>query len=865
MVEKKKLLPWVVLKFGGTSVLDLSCWQRITKVVRARLNEGLRPFLVFSAPRGVSDALAELTHPTQAPTSDTLNYIQTVYQDLAASLGVVFDDQLKAFINDIRLTKAMLDKQPHARHQAQLMFFGEWILTHLAHRFFDACGLRANFIDARNVLRSKKQVQYQLQHYMNAHCDCEFDLAFSNTISDFNMVLTQGFIASNHLGETVVLGRGGSDTSAAYFGRKLGASGVEIWTDVAGVYTANPKIIPEARLLPTLDYEEAQEIALMGGKVLHPRALSPLALAKIPMHVRSSYDLTLHGTVIAPHTEYRDTQIKSIISKKGVMLIQMTGLAMWRQAGFLAEVFHAFKQHGVSVDLISTSEMNVTVTLDVTRNELRPSVIDALLADLNQFCSARLLGPCGSISLIGRRMRSMLYKLSGCLSLLSEQKVYLISQASNDLNFSFVVEEKVVDRLVQKLHHILLEDSSATEHVNAVSHHVKQTVFYAKDDWWVDCHDILLDSLNDRLPAYVYHGPTLRQKANNVLSVSAIDQSFYAVKANANKHILRLFEQMGLGFECVSIHEVQYLFELMPEIDPQRIIFTPNFIGQAEYQQAIDLGVWIILDSLYPLAHWPELFQGQSVLLRVDPGVGHGHHRYVTTGGQEAKFGIPREDLLAFLPILQSMDVTVIGLHVHTGSGVLDVHHWQDNAAYLLQLLPYFPDVTIVNLGGGLGVAQKPGEPQLNLSVINEGLLPLKQANPNLIFWWEPGRYLVAESGILLSRVTQVKQKAQRFFVGMDTGMNSLIRPALYGAYHHIINLSRLHEPCVMRANLVGPICESSDCFGYERLIPETKAGDVMLVSHVGAYGYSMSSHYNLRQPAVEYFFDGQMVLGLND
>lgn len=865
MTEESAALSWVVLKFGGTSVLDLSCWQRITRVIEARQRNQHRPFLVFSAPRGVSDALAKLTRPSQGSMVDVLDYIQTVYQDLATALNVAFDDQLKDFINEIRLTKAMLDKQPHAKHQAKLMFFGEWILTHLAHLYFESLGWNVSFLDAREALRSKKQTQYQLQHYMNADCDCDFDDAFIAQMSGAHMVLTQGFIASNHLGETVVLGRGGSDTSAAYFGRKLGAAGVEIWTDVAGVYTANPKVIPEARLLPTLDYEEAQEIALMGGKVLHPRALSPLAMAQIPMHVRSSYDLDLNGTVIAPHTEYRDTQIKSIISKKGVMLIQMTGLAMWRQAGFLAEVFQAFKQHGVSVDLISTSEMNVTVTLDVTRNELQPLVIDALLADLNQFCSAHLLGPCGSISLIGRRMRSMLYKLSDCLSLLSEQKVYLISQASNDLNFSFVVDEKQIDRLVQKLHHILLEDSNATEHVDSPSHHVNQTVFYAKDDWWVGCHDKLLSYLGDHFPAYIYHAQTLRQKANNVLSVTSIDQSFYAVKANANVHVLRLFEQMGLGFECVSIHEVQYLFEVMPTIDPKRIIFTPNFIGQDEYRQAIDLGVWIILDSLYPLKHWPDLFRGQSVLLRIDPGVGHGHHRYVTTGGQEAKFGIPREDLLAFLSTLASMDVMVVGLHVHTGSGVLDVHHWQDNAAFLLQLLPYFPDVSIINLGGGLGVAQKPGEPQLNLDLINESLLPLKRANPDITFWWEPGRYLVAEAGILLSRVTQVKQKSDRFFVGMDTGMNSLIRPALYGAYHHIINLSRLHEPCVMRANLVGPICESSDCFGYERLIPETVAADVMLVSHVGAYGYSMSSHYNRREPAHEYFFDESVLLSSID
>lgn len=855
---------WVVLKFGGTSVLDASCWGRILTIIDQRQSDGLRPWIVLSAPRGVSDYLTSLCTCQMHEHLSIIADIEVIFARLAKSLKVDFDDLLKSFMGELKDLCDKMQHDQHPKYHASIMAYGEWVISHLAHRFFLDQGINAHFLDVKKVLMAKKHDAYGYQHYLNAYCDCDPNPSILQEFSsDNSLVVTQGFTASNHLGETVVLGRGGSDTSAAYLAVIIQARHVEIWTDVAGVYTANPKLIPEARLLPSLDYEEAQEMALMGGKVLHPRTLAPLQQAKIPLWVRSSYELHLKGTLIAEQSGYQDSQIKSIISKKGVMLIQMTALAMWRQAGFLAQIFDCFKRHAISVDLISTSEMNVTISLDLTRNELQRSVIDALLKDLNEFCLAELIGPCGAISLIGRRMRSMLYKLSGCLALLSEQKVYLISQASNDLNFSFIVDEKHIDRLLQKLHHILLEDSSAKEYVSDVTT-VKQTAFYAADDWWVEHRDVLLKKLSDDLPMYVYDAQTLKEKAQKMLACHAIDQSFYAVKANANRQVLKIFEKQGLGFECVSIQEVRFLFQVFPDLLPDRVIFTPNFVGKQEYQEAISLGVWVILDSLYPLEMWPKVFEDQQVLLRVDPGVGHGHHRYVTTGGKDSKFGISVEALKDFAHHIQKHRVKVIGLHVHTGSGVLDVHHWEDNARFLLQLLPLFPEVRILNLGGGLGVAQKPGEPQLDVERINDDLLTIKRAYPQLKFWWEPGRYLVAQAGILLTRVNQVKNKSGRAFVGLDTGMNSLIRPALYGAYHHVINLTRLDEPCAIRAHLVGPICESSDCFGYERLIPHTQAGDVMLVSHVGAYGHSMSSHYNMREPASEWLFDKSEVFDLS-
>ena len=654
-------------------------------------------------------------------------------------------------------------------------------------------------------------------------------------------------------GHTVLLGRGGSDTSAAYFAAKLQATACEIWTDVAGIYTANPNMIPEARLLPKLDYDEAQEIALMGGKVLHPESLAPVKKYNIPMQIKSSYLLESDGTTITNDISYKTSSIKSIISRKGVVLIEMTAFAMWKQAGFLAKVFSIFQMYNVSVDLIATAEMNVTVTLDKSQQHCDSELLLKLLADLQQVCEAKLITSCATISLVGRHMRSMLYKLATIFNLVSEHQIYLISQAANDLNFSFVVDERLADRLVQRLHHLLLENTEANEYVNDKDRSLKQSMLYHQNDWWVNKSAELLQLMAARNEAqYVYDLSTCNQQIDNLLTVDAVNKSFYAVKANHYPEILKLIYQRGLGFECVSLAEVDFVFNLFPDIEPKRVIYTPNYVTGEEYERAFSLGVVVILDAIQPVNLWSEVFRGKEILLRVDPGVGTGHQRFVSTGGLESKFGMTLEQVQEIIAKLEVIDCKVLGLHAHTGTRVLNQNHWSATLKYLLEIRDnYLPEVNIINCGGGLGVAQNVNDSSLDLSAINDRLKDIL-ADKNIELWWEPGRFLVAEAGVLLAKVTQIKEKGGRTFIGLNTGMNSLIRPALYGAYHHIINLSKLNAPCVQRAHFVGPICESADCFGYERLVPFTEVGDVVLISHAGAYGRSMSSNYNMRQPASE-------------
>jgi diaminopimelate decarboxylase/aspartate kinase len=314
--------------------------------------------------------------------------------------------------------------------------------------------------------------------------------------------------------------------------------------------------------------------------------------------------------------------------------------------------------------------------------------------------------------------------------------------------------------------------------------------------------------------------------------------------------------EKGIGFECVSINELRQVLDLFPTIDPKRILFTPNFAPKSEYEFALSLDCYITIDNLYPLQNWPELFTNAEILLRIDPGSGAGHHKFVCTAGNESKFGIVQSDVEEASRLVKQHKIRVIGLHAHSGSGILTTELWQNTAQMLSIIVARFPDVRIINLGGGLGIVEKPGQQPLDLAVLDASLLAVKSQFPHLSFWLEPGRYFVADSGVILAKVTQCKDKGKVHFVGIETGMNSLIRPSLYGAYHEIVNLSRLNEEKTSFVHVVGPICESADTLGHDRLLPTTVENDVLLIANTGAYGYCMSSHYNLRPPAQEIMVD---------
>jgi diaminopimelate decarboxylase/aspartate kinase len=302
----------------------------------------------------------------------------------------------------------------------------------------------------------------------------------------------------------------------------------------------------------------------------------------------------------------------------------------------------------------------------------------------------------------------------------------------------------------------------------------------------------------------------------------------------------------------VSRGEVERVLEAVPGTDPGHILYTPNFAPRDEYVWAFGKGVQVTVDNVYAIEHWPDVFRGKDIFVRVDTGTGRGHHHHVRTGGTHSKFGVPVAEMDEFAKHVSRAGARIVGLHAHNGSGVFDVRNWEQTATLLADRTGRFRDVRVVDIGGGLGVPERADQPGVDLAKLDAVLAAVKATRSDLEIWMEPGRWFVAAAGVLLARVTQLKSKGGVRYVGLATGMNSLIRPALYGSYHEIVNLSRLDEPGTELVNVVGPICESADILGHDRLLPPTQEGDVLLIANAGAYGYAMSSRYNLREPAVE-------------
>ncbi|TAL62436.1 MAG: bifunctional aspartate kinase/diaminopimelate decarboxylase [Legionella sp.] len=846
----------IITKFGGTSVSTRETWNNIAAITKKHLSTGLQPVIVCSALTQISNKLEK------AIEAALLDEHQSIYNDIRSSHLNLVDaleinpELISKELQQLNqwLTGIALLKQAPAKTHAQILSLGELMMTRLGQAFLEKQGIKVQWVDARELLTSTPFLGTDTANYLSARCESEYDSQmverFLTTGAD--AIITQGFFAANPQGETVLLGRGGSDTSAALLAAKLQACACEIWTDVPGIYTANPHQLPHARLLKKLNYDEAQEIASMGAKVLHPNCIPPVRRANIPMSVKYTQLPEHSGTLITKDIDETAPLIKSIQVKHSILLISIDTLNMWQQVGFLADVFGVFKNHGFSVDLLSSSEFNVTLSLDNNVKLYDRPAINALIADLNQFGRAKLIEPCSAVSMVGHHIRTILPQLGPALEVFEAKQVYLMSLASNDLNLTFVVDESQADKLCQKLHHLVIESNPQVFYYSKSWHEEFGKPSERPTPWWETERDRLLTTSAMHSPCYVYHSATQAERAKNLLSLTAVDKLFYAIKANPFPSVLKTLEKEGIGFECVSIQELDLVLQLFPEIDRERILFTPNFAPKSEYEYALKVGCYVTIDSLYPLEHWPDLFKNREVIMRIDPGTGAGHHKHVSTGGNESKFGITQNDISEILALTKKHHIDVIGLHAHSGSGILSPDLWQQTAMMLASLIDQFPRVRSINLGGGFGIVEKPGQHPLDLVALDASLLAVKANYPSLQIWLEPGRYFVAESGVILAKVTQCKEKGKVKFIGIETGMNSLIRPSLYGAYHEIVNLTRLHDEKAGFAHIVGPICESGDTLGYDRLLPETREGDVLLIANTGAYGHCMSSHYNLRPPAQE-------------
>jgi diaminopimelate decarboxylase/aspartate kinase len=850
---------WLVMKFGGTSVSSADSWATIRDLIQERITAGLRPVVVHSALAGVSDSIeAALDAAVGGDFDDQLQAIIGIHDDLAGALGLDGPTLIKEYTDELQqlLAGIRLVREVSPRVYAKVMALGELMSTRLGAAYLQAQSLPVEWMDARSALTSIDVAQEnERSRFLSASCDFEPDEAFGQRLADAEgVVLTQGFIARNRDGECVLLGRGGSDTSAAYLAAKLQAVGLEIWTDVPGLFSANPHIVSGARVLKLLSYEEAQEIASTGGSVLHPRCIRPVRMHDIPLRVRCTSQPEFAGTLISHDPGSDAPGVKALSSRTDITVVSMETVGMWREVGFLAQAFGCFSELGLSVDLVSTAESNVTVTLDTGLEPIDAATLSRLRQALERMCRVQIIEKAEVVSLVGQKIRAMLHEIGPALEVFAEHRVHLVSQAASDLNLSFVVEEGQAHRLVKKLHASLVvpADGDVVFGPTWAEFQTEKPPAPAREPWWVTKRTQLLDIGAVESAAYVYDIATVNDACARLRSLQNIDEVFYAIKANDHPSILKAVGQAGLNFECVSPGEIDHILSLFPDIERRRILFTPNFAPRLEYEAAIAAGVWVTLDNLHPIREWGEIFRDREIFLRLDTGQGRGHHEHVRTAGVHSKFGIPLFELDEVRECAAACGARIVGLHAHTGSGILKPDNWAEIAETLIEVAQGFPDVKILDLGGGLGVPEKPGQAELDMAALDSGVADLRAAHSQYQFWLEPGRYVVAEAGVLLTSVTQTKGKGAVRYVGVNTGMNSLIRPALYGAYHEIENLSRLGDPAEHVVNIVGPICETGDKLGTDRLLPECREGDVLLIANTGAYGHVMSSDYNRRGPARE-------------
>ena len=367
-------------------------------------------------------------------------------------------------------------------------------------------------------------------------------------------------------------------------------------------------------------------------------------------------------------------------------------------------------------------------------------------------------------------------------------------------------------------------------------------------------------------PAFVIDEARIRDNYNRFYSAFSKQWSnfkvFYACKANTNLAVMRILESEGACIDAVSPGEVHA--SLKTGFSPDRILFTGNNITDEELKYVHDKGVILNIDSVSALKRLSKIVEpdGLKISFRVNPMVGAGHHEHTITGGVMSKFGIMDNEAVEVYNMAKELGFNPIGMHSHIGSGILDpepfklaIESTMDIAGKVHQETGI--DFEFVDFGGGIGIPYTPEENIVDLdkfAEVNVNLFKEKieeYGMPDPAMYLEPGRYLVGDASVLLVRTNSVKQ-SYRKFIGVDAGFNTLLRPAMYDSYHHIVNASNMSASNTQEVDIAGNVCESGDLFARDRPMPDVAEGDVLAILNAGAYGFTMSSNYNSRPLASE-------------
>lgn len=358
-------------------------------------------------------------------------------------------------------------------------------------------------------------------------------------------------------------------------------------------------------------------------------------------------------------------------------------------------------------------------------------------------------------------------------------------------------------------------------------------------------------------PLYVYNEKVLRERCREMASLIPYKnyKSNYSIKANSSLELLKIIREEGLYADAMSPGEIFVL--LAAGFKADEIFYVGNNVSEDEMKFAIDRGITVSVDSVSQLRQFGRINPGGSVAVRFNPGVGAGHHEKVVTGGKKTKFGVYIGLIDEVKSILKEYGLKLTGINQHIGSLFMEPEAYIEGVRSLLSIAEQFEDLDFIDIGGGFGVPyhKQEGQTRLDLKELGGALGSILNQwssayGKEVLFKIEPGRYIVAESGVLLGTVYSVKQNYDTAYIGTDLGLNVLMRPVLYGSHHDIevyIKGEELQTKMHSKVTVVGNICESGDIIAKDRMLPLIEEGDVLGVMDAGAYGYAMSSNYNNR------------------
>jgi aspartate kinase len=455
----------VVMKFGGTSVEDPAAINRTAAIVAGRVAQGKSPVVVVSAMAKVTDQL--LRAAAAASTGDRTGALaissrlrarhrdaaaELVNNSAAAALLTLIDERFDLLDEILRGLAAILELTP--RISDLIVSYGERISSRIVAAAFRERGIDAAHVDARDIIITDSQFQKAIPQ--DVLIDKRAQDKLLPLLAQGKVPVMGGFIASNEAGITTTLGRGGSDFTGALIGGALSAEAIEIWTDVDGIMTADPRVCPDALRVKVISFEEAAELAYFGAKVLHPATILPAVKKNIPVLVLNSRNAACEGTRIASLAPHCKSPFKSIAVKKRLSIIDVVASRMLMTHGYMREIFSIFDQHHCAVDMVSTSEVSVSLTVDSNDN------LPAIAADLSKLADVKYEGRKALVCMVGEDIRGKNGMAAQVFSAIRHINVRMISQGASEINMSFMIEEDDADEAVRSLHATFFKDPDPT-------------------------------------------------------------------------------------------------------------------------------------------------------------------------------------------------------------------------------------------------------------------------------------------------------------------------------------------------------------------------------------------------------------------